>query len=107
MILTESEIVGNALKNLESNTGIKGYWKSKNKPYDNGIDGETKITMGETTVTFNTEVKREFREYHLDKLIRQAELNKPFMLVADKIYPAQKQRLRENGIAYLETAIQT
>ena len=26
------------------------------------------------------------------------------MLVADKIYPAQKQRLRENGIAYLDTA---
>lgn len=104
MILTESEIVGNALKNLESNTGITGYWKAKNKPYDNGIDGETKITMGETTVTFNTEVKREFREYHLDKLLRQAELNKPFMLVADKIYPAQKQRLRENGIAYLDTA---
>jgi hypothetical protein len=49
-------------------------------------------------------VKREFHEYHLDKLLRQAELNKPFMLIADKIYPAQNQRLRENGIAYLDTA---
>jgi len=104
MILTENEIVENALRNLEANTGIAGYWTSQDNSYDNGIDGETRITIGETTVIFNTEVKREFREYHLDKLLRQAELNKPFMLIADRIFPAQKQRLRENGIAYLDTS---
>ncbi|WP_025764998.1 type IV toxin-antitoxin system AbiEi family antitoxin [Dyadobacter tibetensis] len=103
-MFSENEIVENALRNLEANTGIAGYWLSQDNSYDDGIDGKTKITMGETTVIFSTEVKREFREYHLDKLLRQAELNKPFMLVADKIYPAQKQRLRENGIAYLDTA---
>ncbi len=104
MILTESEIVGNALRNLEANTGISGNWNSAQNPHLSEIDGETRITMGDTTVIFSTEVKREFREYHLDKLLRQAELNKPFMLIADKIYPAQKQSLRENGIAYLDTA---
>ncbi|SEJ48654.1 hypothetical protein SAMN04487995_4950 [Dyadobacter koreensis] len=104
MILAENEIVGRALRNLEENTGITGHWTSVQNPYISETDGETRINMKETTVTFNTEVKREFRDYHLDKLIRQAKLNRPLMLIADKIYPAQKQRLRENGIAYLDTA---
>jgi hypothetical protein len=45
MILTENQIVRNALRNLEANTGIAGYWTSQDN-YDDGIDGGTKITMG-------------------------------------------------------------
>ncbi len=104
MILSESEIAKRALRNLEANTGISGYWVVQHSSNESEIDGKTTLTLGENTVTFKTEVKREFREYQLEKLLHLAELNKPFMLIAEKIFPNQKQSLREHGIAYLDAS---
>ncbi|WAC13270.1 type IV toxin-antitoxin system AbiEi family antitoxin [Dyadobacter pollutisoli] len=101
---SEREIAETALKNLEGHTGIKGTWEPTIARPDPGFDGKTSLSIKGKPLTFITEIKGEFRGYFIDELLHQAKKNKPFLLIAEKIFPAQKQRLREEGIAYLDVA---
>jgi len=93
-----------ALRNLEIHTGIPGRWDTKNSGTPDQTDGELTIEVSGKPIMFQTEIKREFREYHMESLLKQASLYKPLLLVADRIFPAQKEKLRQNGISYLDTA---
>src|SRR5690606_7704791 len=62
------------------------------------------LDLQHAKIHFNTEIKREVRQYQLDKLFELAIKNKPFMLIADRIFPDIKRQLREHGIAYLDGA---
>lgn len=104
MLDLENEITEIALRNLKANTGITAHWASVQGTPGSETDVETSLTIDTKLITFKTEVKRELREYHMEKLLLQAKSNTPFMLIADKLYPSQKKQLRENGIAYLDTS---
>src|SRR5690606_10025396 len=44
------------------------------------------------------------RLHHLERIIELAERYQPFMVVADTIFPALKEILREKNVGYLDTA---
>jgi len=92
-------IANEAIENLLLNTGIRAKYKVLNK---NGIDGKITICLKPADIDFNIEVKREIRNHHLPALIDAAKQHPPLMLIAGYIFPALKERLRTNDIAYLE-----
>src|SRR5690606_36965023 len=105
MITQDTVIVERALQNLEANTGITGRWKPLHTPgKDTGPDGILTLTIDKKNLTFNTEVKRELRQYQLDKLLEQAYHHQPFLVVAERILPLVKQRLQDEGVAYIDGA---
>lgn len=101
---TEREIIGTALKNLEDPTGIPAVWEPAPSKDGSGIDGHLSLNVSGKKLKFSIGIKREFRGYFMDQLLNQAKKNKPLLLIAEKIFPAQKKRLREEGIAYLDMA---
>jgi hypothetical protein len=103
-MLFEEEIAELALANLQVHTGIEGKWLASESSFNKGIDGEVLLYINGNELKFNAEVKREFREYHMDKLLEQASRYNPLLLIADRLFPAQKERLRENQISYLDVS---
>lgn len=100
----ERAIAETALLNLEANMGIYGRWNGRSTGSRSQIDGELSLVIGSVEHTFKAEVKREFREYHLEMLFRQAQENQPFMVIAERLSPSIKKRLREQKVAYLDIA---
>lgn len=99
MNMNEAIIVETALENLEKFTGIPGTWKP-----ENGLefDGNLNLRIDNEDITFHAEVKNELRATQLNKLIEVAEKNKPFILIARRIFPLLKIELQKHRIAYLE-----
>lgn len=98
--MNEREIVDMALARLESIAGINAQWKQK----QGEIDGEIDLYFKDKDLHFYVEVKKEVRNHQLPFLITQAKRYHPLMIIAEKIYPAVKEQLRENKIPYLDTA---
>lgn len=78
---------------------IKALWKEQlNKEFDGIINLEFKGNIH----TLYVAMKKEIREYQLPKLFELQEKYKPFMVVAEKIFPKIKDALVENDIAYID-----
>jgi hypothetical protein len=92
-------IIDLALENLLKETGIKGKWKTT--PVKE-LDGTLDLTIDKQTFHFNTYIKKQLRNYQLIDIKKLAEKHKPLIIVAERIFPALKEELRKNGIAYLE-----
>jgi len=105
MVGQDTLITERALRNLEANTGIKGIWIPQPvNAKDNGLDGKLTLVLDKQKFTFDVEVKRELRQYHFERLLTQANNNRPLMVIADQIFPTLKQRLKDEGIAYIDGA---
>ncbi len=94
----EDEILNTAIKNLTAYTGFKAHWKARKETIDAVLYLEDKNIM------FYVEAKREVRVHHLKLLQQYANQYKPFMVVAENIFPTIKKQLRDIGIAYLDGA---
>ncbi|MCF0072176.1 replication/maintenance protein RepL [Dyadobacter sp. CY261] len=103
-MLFEEELAELALTNLHAHTGIVGQWLAAASPFDQGVGGEILLNIHGSEIRFKAEVKREFREYHMEKLLDLASRQDPLLLIADRLFPAQKKRLREHQISYLDVA---
>lgn len=97
--MEEKDIVQIALDNLQSNTTFKGKWK-KNAPKD--VDGILELKIDGKQLNFYTEVKKELRNQQLQKIAVLAQQFKPFIVIAERIFPNIKEELRKTNIAYLE-----
>src|SRR5690606_36638878 len=97
---SEENILEHAFAQLEFNTGIRANWNYQ----PDVIDGEADIYIdGRSFHTF-VQVKKEVRQYQLERILEQASNYQPFMIVAENIFPKIKERLRDERIAYLDTA---
>jgi hypothetical protein len=103
-MMNETEIVERALVQLADHTGLTGTWNLTSNQLDKGIDGAIDLTFGSTKTHFYVEVKKELREHHLLRIIEQAKIHKPLMVVAERIFPKLKEKLRERKIGYLDGA---
>lgn len=95
------DIFQNVAGQLKETTGIKTRW------YDtvrNGHDGKVDFLFKDKKETFFVETKKELRNHHIPALIEQARHHKPLLLIAYKIFPAIKEELRKNNIAYIDGA---
>ncbi len=95
----ERETINMALENLKATAGILATWKP-GKIKD--LDGEINIKVGNKTLNFLLEVKRELRNHNLNRVLDQAATFDNFLLLANRILPGIKQELREKGIAHME-----
>jgi hypothetical protein len=98
--MLDEQAIHIALENLERNAGIKGKWTPAG-PKE--MNGQVEFKVNGNTIKLHTEIRREPRNYQLPQLYKLAEKHKPFMLVAQHIFPKIKEELREQGVAYLET----
>lgn len=89
-----------ALTKLEENTGFK--WDFKNA--GNDLDGTIDIFINNYKEQFTIELKKELREYQLPKLLYYKRIHKPLMVIAERIFPSIKEKLRDAGINYLDGA---
>ena len=93
----ENEILHIALENLLQHTDINGYW-DENGPLDGGLD----LTINGIKHHFVVEIKREIREHQLRHIEEYANQYANLMLVANRIFPKIKEKLRQKDIPYLE-----
>lgn len=96
------QIAEQALASLKVHTGMQGNWLAGGNSLSHGIEGEVQLDVNGKQLTFHVEVKRELRAYHMDRLIELASRHMPLLLIADRLYPAQKEQLREHQISYLD-----
>ena len=101
--MEKENIINTAIKNLNKTTGIKAKWKGAAKETQIGIgDGVLTIDINNNRLTFNVEVKQEFRFHQIEEVLKRNKTGVPLMIVATKLYPKIKDHLRLNHIAYLE-----
>jgi len=86
-----------AIDNLKKTSGFKATWKDVTK---GDIDGVLTIVINNKKLAFDAYVKTELRYHQLDAILNKTE--KPFIIIANKIFPKIKDYLREHRIAYLE-----
>ncbi len=103
-MVNETKIVERALVQLVDHTGLIGTWNLINDQLDKGIDGSIDLDLESAGTHFYVVVKKELREHHLPKLIEQAKGHQPLMVVAERIFPKLKEKLREHKIGYLDGA---
>lgn len=102
-------IIEQALTHLREFTGDVwhdiNYKDNAHQGRDEVIDGIIEVaTKDGKHLRLYTEIKTEFKPYHLSKVIEMARHYTPFILIAERIYPAQKQALKASGINYLDAA---
>lgn len=100
MFMNEEELIVEAFTKLQLHTGFRWEWKNTGQE----VDGTVDLYIHGGREHFTIEVKKELRDYQLAKLKELNEMYKPFMVVADRIFPTLKEKLRENQINYLDTA---
>jgi hypothetical protein len=98
--MNENQIIQAALFAIEQRNGITGLWRPTHKH----LDGELDLTFRNRRARLNVEIKKELRLMHLPKILELAKKNAPLIVVAETIFPTLKEKLREEEIAYLDTA---
>lgn len=98
--MDEIEIVYTALDNLDPAL-LKGKWHPFNTVND-GLDGQLTLIYENQQVWFDAIVKKELRTYQVDKIIDQAHQYQNPIVIAYKLYPVLKEKLKEHGLNYLE-----
>ncbi|MGM0587269.1 MAG: type IV toxin-antitoxin system AbiEi family antitoxin [Bacteroidota bacterium] len=101
--MDEKEIVHTALEHLDP-PFLRGAWHPFNqvKEVNEGIDGEFILIYEDQQLQFDAIVKKELRTYQIEQIIDQAHRYQNLMVIAYKLYPALKEKLREHRVNYLE-----
>ena len=97
--MKEDKIIQLALENLQKNVGITGRWMHFG-PIK--MDGQVEIVYENQIITYNAEIKQELRNHQLPQIFELANIYKPLIVIAQRIFPKIKEELREKQIAYLE-----
>lgn len=100
----ENDIANRILTRLADEKDLHAHFREINVPQDLGIDGEIEFLINNKKLHFFVEIKRELKPYHLPALQQQAIKNAPFLLIAERIYPAQRHELKKMGVNYLDAA---
>lgn len=93
----EKDIIHIAIENLAKITGIESLWQV-NSP----LDGRLDLTIDGHHFSYVVEIKRELRLHQLQQIEEYFHRYKNFLLVALRIFPKIKDKLKEKGIPYLE-----
>lgn len=94
----KEDIIHTAINKLQEDIGVDVQF-NKNKT----LDGELIIEVENKQLKFVVLAKREFRQHQVIKLEEyQAQYNN-IIVIAENIFPNIKEKLRNRGIAYLET----
>ena len=78
---------------------INAIW---DKPFIPNIDGALNIAYKAHNYKFYAVIKKDIREFQLHQIFYLAEEYKPFLVIAETLFPKIKNALVELGIAYIE-----
>jgi hypothetical protein len=78
---------------------IDAFWE---KPFLPNIDGVLNIGYKGYNQRFYVDIKKDIREFQLNQVFNLAEEYKPFLVIAENLFPKIKYALAEHGIAYIE-----
>ena len=102
--MNENQIITTTLEQLAKNTKFIGQFQHHFKLDKEGYDGELQFRTPKDLPAFNVDVKKEIRQYQIPNLLKRAEQNQPFMIMAETIFPLVKEELRANKINYVDAA---
>lgn len=99
----ETNIIDRALAKLEELTGCTGIYNEDLE--DPAIDGTIALHFRNgLEMLLRVAAKREVKPYHMPAFEETNGKYDNFIVIAEKIYPAQRETMREKGIGYLDTA---
>lgn len=78
---------------------INAKWETPTIPE---IDGTLYIDYKGHKERFYVEIKKELREFQLSRIFELADKNKPFLIIAENLFPKIKNALTEHEIAFIE-----
>jgi hypothetical protein len=88
-----------AINEVLNDYNIKAQWKeTKIKE----IDGILNLDYKGNKETFYVEIKKEIRNFQLPKIFNLAENYKPFLVIAENLFPTIKNEFRKQGIAFID-----
>ena len=99
--MNKKNIIQPALKQLQVITGLTANYHEGTNP---AIDGWIDLQLPEGNIRFFACIKNEIKAYQLAEIAMQAQQNTPYIVIANRFYPAIKEQLKQKGIAYLDTA---
>lgn len=95
----KDNILYTVIKEILKEHEINAFWKN---PFIPNIDGALNINYKGHNQRFYVQIKKEIREFQLHKIFNLAEEYKPFLVIAENLFPKIKHALIEHGIAYIE-----
>ncbi|QEH40723.1 type IV toxin-antitoxin system AbiEi family antitoxin [Chitinophaga sp. XS-30] len=99
-----TDIIHRAVAKLKELTGCTGHYQPIADKGAPGIDGVIELHFSEgRIIKLMAEAKREVKPYHMPAFEEANKKYNKFIVIADRIYPAQRRIMREKGIAYLDT----
>lgn len=104
--MNKDRIILKVLDTLEARTGIRAKWIFPKETDKKELDGQITIQTHGGELTLYIEAKTELRGYQIDQLntLKNYYGGDRFIVIADRIYPNIKDRLREEQINYLDGA---
>jgi hypothetical protein len=100
--MNETDILNNAIHNLEKKVPIKWNWSIMGLHQDLEVDRKLELTLNEKTIILNVEIKKDLKNHQMFNLFKYNNRFQNFLLVAEKLFPKVREELRNNKINYLE-----
>jgi len=101
--MNEKEILFNAINNLAEESIIATWEGDTANSSDNGFDGEIMLQFRHhPPLKLPAEIKREIRNSHLSYLEERLHRNPNYLLIAERIAPSMKEKLKEKKVNFLE-----
>jgi len=93
----EQEIIHKALEALKQTTGIQANFRDKGP-----LDGLLEFVCNGANHIFTVAIKQELRTHQIPQIENHFKSNTPFLLIANRLFPAIKEELRQKEFPYLE-----
>jgi hypothetical protein len=102
--MNEMQLVDTTLQMLKANIKFDGHFQHFFKIGPDGFDGELFFRKPQDLPTFKVQIKKELRQYQLPHLYEMAKRETNYMIMAEKIFPAIKDELRNHGVNHVDAA---
>lgn len=99
--MNKRDIIHKAINELRLETNLKADYHLDN---ENDDFATIIFNLNEQKLQFQAEIRVEIKTYQIQALENKAKLTPNFIIIAKHLYPAVKNKLRELGVAYLDTA---
>jgi hypothetical protein len=98
----EEQVIYKVIQVLQERTGLKGRWYARTGRKN--VDGQLELKGDRHKYIFPVEFKREVKQIHFPQFQQTREQAGDVIIIAETIYPAIREQLRNLGLNYLDAA---
>lgn len=95
----EDNLIYTVINEILIEHNINALWENTNIPE---IDGVLTINYKGNIQKFYVEVKKELRNFQLEKVFKLAQKDYPLLIIAENLFPNMKYILNEHGIGFID-----